>query len=141
MFLDNLPKPYYFISYATFAKLFPPPTPNNLYEHENLNIVDMHLRYHQYVFEEMAPYKWIPGLLVPILSRLSASSLLFPLIYVNLFDFYLKPFFVWKHRNDPIINIQREFAVKLSKPISTSPSIIDKKRRVYLYQEMENILK
>ena len=55
----------------------------------------------------MGPYKWIPGIIIPIIFRLSSKSLLFPLVYVNLFDIYMKPYFIWKNKDKKIINIKK----------------------------------
>ena len=55
----------------------------------------------------MAPYKWIPIVGVALATRLSAFSLVFPIVYTQLFEAYFKKYFIWKHRNDKNINIRK----------------------------------
>ena len=114
-FLKSPLEPWQFCNYDLFCRLFPPPSVSAAYLTENLNIIDLHLRYNQYIFEEMAPYKWLPSILVPLIKRFSLPSLIFPLIYVNLFDLYFKPYFIWRKSKENIINIRKEFTSKLSK--------------------------
>ena len=50
MFLGAENKTNYFCSYATFANTFPAPNIYESYKSENLNIIDVHLRYRQYIY-------------------------------------------------------------------------------------------
>ena len=110
-----MPQPYYFCSYTGFAKVFPAPNINEAYKSENLNIIDLHLRYHQYIHEKLALYKWGPSLLMALVFRLNAFSLVFPVIHFALVDRYFKNFLIWKYSDDKIINVRSEFVTKLSK--------------------------
>ena len=37
------------INYQQFARVFPPPSIDEAYKSENLSVIDMHLRYQQYI--------------------------------------------------------------------------------------------
>jgi hypothetical protein len=86
--------------------VFPSPNIYEAYRSENLNIIDMHLRYYQFVHEKMTIYKWLPSILVVAATKLNPIGLLFPFVYVNLFDKYFEKFMIWKYSNDKIINIR-----------------------------------
>ena len=103
------------ISYQEFSKSFPPPTIYEAYPQENLAIIDLHLRYHQYISQKMAIYKWAPSLCFVLLTRFSLPGLIFPLFYTKFVDYYFKEFFIWKESDKKIISIRKEFITKLSK--------------------------
>lgn len=66
----------------------------------------------------MAFYKWIPILaMTPILYRSYYLVLIFPWGFTKLFDHYFERFFLWRHRNEKIINMRYEFVTKLSKEL------------------------
>ena len=78
----------------------------------------MHLRYHQFIMEKMAPYKWVPSFLFGALARFNVVGLIFPVFYTSAFDHYFKDFFMWKYSKHKMINMRYEFITKLSKPKS-----------------------
>lgn len=75
----------------------------------------MHLKYHQFIHEKLALYKWGPALLVAFVFKFNMVSLVFPVVHFAFVDRYFKKFLVWKYSQDKIINIRSEFATKLSK--------------------------
>lgn len=90
-------KPYHFCSYAGFARVFPAPNIYEAYRSENLNIIDMHLRYHQFIHEKLAIYKWVPSFAIMAAFKFRPLSLLFPIFFTNIVDFYFKDFLIWKY--------------------------------------------
>lgn len=106
---------FHFCSYATFAKVFPSPNIHEAYKAENLNIIDLHLRYHQYIHEKLTLFKWVPSLVVLAITRFNPIGLIFPLVYTHAVDYYFSDFLTWKYSRDKIINIRGEFTPKLSK--------------------------
>lgn len=64
----------------------------------------------------MAFYKWLPILaMTPLLYRSYYLVLVVPWGFTKLFDHYFERFFLWRHRNEKIINMRYEFVTKLSK--------------------------
>lgn len=69
----------------------------------------------------MAPYKWLPILaMTPVLFRSIWLVAIIPYFTASMFDHYFERFFLWRHRQDRIINMRNEFVSKLSKEKSTS---------------------
>jgi hypothetical protein len=68
----------------------------------------------------MAPYKWLPiAMLTPLLYRSYWMVLLVPWFTVKMFDHYFERFFLWRYRNERVINLRGEFVGRLSKEKST----------------------
>lgn len=86
----------------------------------NRAIIDIHLRFHNHVFEQMAPYKWVPLALAAVFQmiRVRRPPVLFPVVWVYLFDYYFYDYFAWREREKNIINIQSSFDYKLAKASS-----------------------
>ena len=64
----------------------------------------------------MAFYKWVPILaMTPLLYRSYYLVLVVPWGFTKLFDHYFERFFLWRHRNEKIINMRYQFVTKLSK--------------------------
>jgi DNA primase catalytic subunit len=90
----------------------------------------------------MAIYKWTPVIMMtPMIMKHGLLLFLIPYVTTRLFDHYFESYFLWKHRQDKIINIREEFATKLSKPKSTRNITIDKLRRMELFKNIYNNLK
>jgi hypothetical protein len=102
------------------------------YPSENLNLIDLHLRYHWYVREKMAAYKWIPIVcLTPLIFHNYWLVLTIPAFTALMFDHYFEAFFHWRHRQDRIFNLRLEFATQLAKPTY-------KMRRVQLFEALSD---
>jgi hypothetical protein len=85
-FRDPL-SPYHCITYEELMKHMPIHEGN--YPTENLNLIDLHLRYHWYVREKMAPYKWLPiACLTPLLFHNFWLVMAIPAFTVYMFDHY-----------------------------------------------------
>jgi hypothetical protein len=56
----------------------------------NRGIIDVHVQFHNHVFDSMAIYKWTPIVLYTLirLGRIRSPSMIFPLIWVYVFDWY-----------------------------------------------------
>ena len=75
----------------------------------------MHLKFHQYVHEKMAVFKWVPSILGFALLKGNIIGLLLPIAWVKFVDHYFKDFYIWREAQNKIINLRREFSGKLCK--------------------------
>lgn len=89
----------------------------------------------------MSVYKWTPIiLLTPFIFRNAFALALVPWAAVKLFDHYFERYFLWKYRNERIINVRNEFITKLSKSKSNLGVMTDKIRRIALFDAIEKNL-
>jgi hypothetical protein len=87
----------------------------------NKGVIDVHLQYYNHVFDRLGVYKWTPLALYTVwkVVRLRPPSLLLPVIWVYMFDWYFQEYYAFKERDRQFVNVRDCFRLKMIKKHST----------------------